>query len=189
MLLLGITHTIDETMSPDLVIVPGGSTTPGQMVADDVLEWLRRVHRTTKWTASVCTGALILGAAGILKGQPATTHWYKMGVLRIMGAKPRPDERVVRSGKIVTAAGVSAGIDLALWLAAEIAGREQAEAIQLVVEYDPRPPFDAGHMSKASPEVRRLANKMMDESIPADQSRLVPKIAWRRFIDLVRTGR
>lgn len=188
-LLLGITHAIGETPSPDLVLVPGGSTTPGQMVDDEVLDWLWKVHRTTKWSASVCTGALILGAAGILKAQPATTHWYKMGVLRIMGAKPRPGERVVRSGKIVTAAGVSAGIDLALWLAGEIAGREQAEAIQLVIEYDPHPPFEAGHISKASPQVLKRANRMMDESLPPDQSRLVPKIAWRRFIDLIRTGR
>lgn len=94
----------------------------------------------------------------------------------------------VRSGKVVTAAGVSAGIDLALWLAGEIAGRERAEAIQLVIEYDPNPPFDAGHISKASKEVQRLANKMMDDSMPGDQRRLVPKIAWNRFLDLVRTG-
>ncbi|OSJ19634.1 glutamine amidotransferase [Bradyrhizobium canariense] len=187
-LLLGATHSISETICPDVLVVPGGSTTPGQMVDDEVLDWLRKVHRTSVWTASVCTGALILGAAGILKGQPATTHWYKMGVLRIMGAKPRPDERVVRSGKVVTAAGVSAGIDLALWLAGEIAGRERAEAIQLVIEYDPHPPFDAGHISKASKEVQRLANKMMDDSMPGDQRRLVPKIAWNRFLDLVRTG-
>jgi transcriptional regulator GlxA family with amidase domain len=188
-LLLGITHTMAETTSPDLVIVPGGSTTPGQMVDEEVLAWLRKVHQTTTWTASVCTGALILGAAGILKGSPATTHWYKMSVLRIMGAKPRPDERIVRSGKIVTAAGVSAGIDLALWLSGEIAGRERAEAIQLTIEYDPHPPFDAGHLSKASKEVHSLAKEMMDESMPADQRRLVPRIAWRRFIDLIRTGR
>jgi putative intracellular protease/amidase len=188
-LLLVATHTTAETPSPDLVIVPGGSTTPGQMVDDDILEWLRQVHKSTKWTASVCTGALILGAAGILKGQPATTHWYKMGVLRIMGAKPRPDERIVRSGKIVTGAGVSAGIDLALWLAGEIAGRERAEAIRLVIEYDPHPPFHAGHQTKASREVQTLANTMMEEIVPPDQSRLVPKIAWRRFIDLIRTGR
>ena len=188
-LLLGVTHTIAETTSPDLVLVPGGSTTPGQMVDEEVLEWLRKVHQTTTWTASVCTGALILGAAGILKGSPATTHWYKMGVLRIMGAKSRPDERIVRSGKIVTAAGVSAGIDLALWLSGEIAGRQQAEAIQLTIEYDPHPPFDAGHMRKAPKEVQTLARQMMDESMPADQHRLVPRIAWRRFIDLIRTGR
>jgi transcriptional regulator GlxA family with amidase domain len=188
-LLLGVTHTIDETPSPDLVLVPGGTATPGQMVDDEVLDWLRKVHETTTWTTSVCSGSLILGAAGILKGLPATTHWYKMGVLRIMGGKPQPDKRVVHSGKIVTAAGVSSGIDLALWLAGEIAGRERAEAIQLVIEYDPHPPFNAGHMSKASAETRKLAQEMMDQSIPPDQRRLVPKIAWRRFIDLVRTGK
>ena len=188
-LLLGITHTVAETPSPDLVLVPGGTTTPSQMVDDEVLDWLREAHKTTAWTASVCTGALILGSAGILKGLPATTHWYKMGVLKIMAAKSQPDERIVRSGKIVTAAGVSAGIDLALWLAGEIAGRERAEAIQLIIEYDPHPPFDTGHMSKASKETQKLAKKMMDDQMPADQSRLVPKIAWRRFLDLVRTGK
>src|SRR6185312_3529164 len=129
--------------------------TPGQMVNDEILRWLRNVHATTTWTASVCTGSLILGAAGILKGHPATSHWYKMNVLKVMGAKPQPAERIVRSGKIVTAAGVSSGIDLALWLAGEIAGRERAQAIQLVIEYDPHPPFDAGHISKASQEVQQ----------------------------------
>ena len=188
-LLLGVTHTIAETPSPDLVLVPGGATTPSQMVDDDVLDWLRKVHEVTTWTTSVCTGALILGAAGILKGLPATTHWYKMGVLKTMGARPNPDERIVRSGKIVTAAGVSAGIDLALWLAGEIHGRAVAEAIQLVIEYDPHPPFDTGHMSKASKETQKLAKKMMNDRMPADQHRLVPKIAWRRFIDLIRTGK
>jgi putative intracellular protease/amidase len=188
-LLLGVTHTVAETPSADLALVPGGATTPGQMVDDEALDWLRKIHETTTWTASVCTGALILAAAGILKGLPATTHWYKMGVLKTMGAKPQPDERIVRSGKIVTAAGVSAGIDLALWLAGEIAGRERAEAIQLAIEYDPHPPFDAGHMSKASQETQRLAKEIMDDRMPADQRRLVPKIAWRRFIDRIRTGK
>jgi putative intracellular protease/amidase len=188
-LLLAATHTIDETPSPDLVLVPGGATTPGQMVDDTVLEWLRTVHKTTTWTASVCTGALILGAAGLLKGLPATTHWYKMGVLRIMGAKPRPDERVVHTGKIATAAGVSSGIDLALWLAGKIAGREQAEAIQLTIEYDPHPPFDSGHFSRAPKSVQKLAKQKMDAQMPPEQKKLVPKIAWRRFIDLIRTGK
>jgi transcriptional regulator GlxA family with amidase domain len=188
-LLLGVTHTLDETRSPDLVLVPGGSTTPGQMIDDSVLDWLRKAHETTTWTASVCTGSLILGAAGLLKGVDATTHWYKLGVLKIMGAISHADQRIVRSGKIVTAAGVSAGIDLGFWLAEKIAGRERAEAIQLVIEYDPQPPFDAGHIAKASKPVRKLARAMMDESIPADQSRLVPKIAWRRMIDFMRTGR
>jgi hypothetical protein len=112
-----------------------------------------------------------------------------MGVLKIMGARPEPNERIVRSGKVVTAAGVSSGIDLALWLAGEISGRARAEAIQLVIEYDPHPPFDAGHMTKASKETQKLAKDMMDESMPADQRRLVPKIAWWRFIDLIRTGK
>jgi putative intracellular protease/amidase len=188
-LLLAATHTIAETPSPDMVLVPGGMTTPGQMVDDDVLDWLRSVHQTTTWTTSVCTGALILGAAGILKGLPATTHWYKMGVLKIMGAKPQPEERIVRAEKVVTAAGVSAGIDLALWLAGEIVGREEAEAIQLTIEYDPHPPFNAGHMSKASAEVQKRAKAKMDELVSPEQKRLVPKIAWRRFIDLIRTGK
>lgn len=187
-LLLGATHTLAETPSPDLLLVPGGTTTPSQMVDDEVLNWLRKAHQTTRWTSSVCSGSLILAAAGILKGVPATTHWFKMGVLKTMGSRPQPDQRIVRSGKIVTAAGVSSGIDLALWLAGEIAGRERAEAIQLSVEYDPQPPFDSGHMSKASKSTQKLAKEMMDQAMPADQRRLVPKIAWRRFVDRIRTG-
>jgi len=110
-------------------------------------------------------------------------------MLKIMGADPKPQERIVRSGKVVTAAGVSAGIDLGLWLAVEIAGRERAEAIQLTIEYDPHPPFDAGHLSKASKETHHLAKEMMDARMPADQRHLVPKIAWSHFIDLIRTGK
>jgi transcriptional regulator GlxA family with amidase domain len=185
-LLMAVTHTLSETPAPDLVLVPGGSSTPQQMVDDDLLEWLRAVHRTTQWTTSVCTGALILGAAGLLKGVPATTHWSQMSTLRIMGALSEPSKRVVRSGKIVTAAGVSAGIDLALWLAGEIAGRETAEAIQLVIEYDPQPPYDSGHTSKASERVRRLAKALLDERVPDGQGRLIAKIAWRRLIDFIR---
>ena len=132
-LLMATTHALSETLSPDIVLVPGGSDTPRRMLDDDLLEWLRGVHRTTHWTTSVCTGSLILAAAGILKGVPATTHWARLGTLRIMGARPEPAQRVVRGGKVLTAAGVSAGIDLALWLAGEIAGRERAEAIQLVI--------------------------------------------------------
>jgi transcriptional regulator GlxA family with amidase domain len=187
-LLLGVTYALHETPSPDIILVPGGSGTPGQMVDDGLIDWLRAAHRTSRWTASVCTGALILAAAGILKGVPATTHWPKINTLRIMGAKAVPGRRVVQEGKIVTSAGVSAGIDLALWLAGEIAGRERAEAIQLVIEYDPQPPFDTGHVSKASKPVRRLARAMLDDRMPADQKRLLPTIAWRRLIDLVRTG-
>lgn len=186
---LSTSHSFADTPSPELVLVPGGTTTPSQMVDDETLDWLRQAHETTEWTTSVCTGALILGAAGILKGLPATTHWYKMGVLRIMGAHPQPEQRIVRAGKVVTAAGVSAGIDLALCLAGAIAGSERAQAIQLAIEYDPHPPFQAGHMSKATRETQQLARAIMDERMPADQRHFVPRIAWRRVVDLIRTGR
>ena len=186
-LLLATTHTLAETPSPDLVLIPGATTTPGQMLDDELLAWIRKAHETSTWTASVCTGSLILAASGILKGLPATTHWIKMGVLKSMGSKPQPDKRIVQSGRIVTAAGVSAGIDLGLWLAGEIAGRQQAEAIQLFIEYDPQPPFDSGHVSKASAATQRLAEELMDKAMPKDQKRLIAKIAWRRFIDLIRT--
>lgn len=188
-LLLGVTHTLAETPAPDLVLVPGGMTTPTVMVDQEVLAWLRSVHATTTWTTSVCSGAVILAAAGILKGQPATTHWVAMGSLRLMGAEPRPDERIVRTGKIVTAAGVSAGIDLGLWLAGELAGRELAEAIQLTIEYDPKPPWDAGHLSKASEPVRRRAKQLLKDRTDFRQTLLKPRIAWNRLIDVVRTGK
>ncbi|MEU5724746.1 DJ-1/PfpI family protein [Micromonospora sp. NPDC047738] len=188
-LLLGVTHTLAETPAPDLVLVPGGTTTPTTMVDREILAWLRSVHQATTWTASVCSGAVILAAAGILKGQPATTHWVAMGPLRMMGAMPRPDERIVQTGKIVTAAGVSAGIDLGLWLVGEIAGRELAEAIQLTIEYDPQPPFDAGHLSKASEPVRKRAKQLLDDRTDLRQTLVKPRIAWNRLIDFVRTGR
>ncbi|WP_133849097.1 DJ-1/PfpI family protein [Labedaea rhizosphaerae] len=188
-LLLGVTHTLDETPAPDLVLVPGGMTTPTAMVDKEILAWLRAVHETTTWTTSVCSGSLILAAAGILAGKPATSHWVAMGPLKAMGATPRPDERIVRSGKVVTAAGVSAGIDLALWLAGELAGRELAEAIQLTIEYDPQPPFDAGHLSKASQPVRKRAKQLLDERTDFKQTLVKPLIAWNRLVDRVRTGR
>lgn len=141
--LLGVTHTFVETASPDLLLVPGGTTTPSQMVDDEVLDWLRKAHETTTWTTSDCSGSLILAAAGILKGLPATTHWIRMDVLKTMGSRPQSHERIVRSG-VVTAPGVSAGIDLALRLVGEIAGRQWAEAIQLYIEYDPKHPLTPG---------------------------------------------
>jgi transcriptional regulator GlxA family with amidase domain len=174
-LLLGVTHALAETPAPSVVLVPGGSSTPGQMVDDCVLGWLRATHASSQWTASVCTGSLILGAAGILKGKLATTHWSQINALRIMGAKAVADERVFRDGKIVTAAGVSAGIDLALWLAGELAGAERAQAIQLVIEYDPRPPFDAGNARKASSSVQQLARALLADRMLPDQKRLMPQ--------------
>jgi transcriptional regulator GlxA family with amidase domain len=117
-----------------------------------VLDWLRTVDETTTWTTSVCTGSLILAAAGLLTGRRATSHWLALDELRRLGAEP-VTERVVFDGKLVTAAGVSAGIDMALTLAARIAGDTVAQAIQLGIEYDPQPPFDAGSPQKAPAEV------------------------------------
>jgi transcriptional regulator GlxA family with amidase domain len=141
-------HALDDLPQPEIVLVPGG---PGQAaVMEDaaVLGWLRSVHPTTTWTTSVCTGSLILGAAGLLAGRRATSHWLALEQLRALGATPT-EQRVVVDGKIITAAGVSAGIDMALELAARIAGAERAQAIQLGIEYDPQPPFDAGSPTKA----------------------------------------
>jgi putative intracellular protease/amidase len=192
-LFLGATHSFAETTRPDVVLVPGSGPRTATTMADQQLTgWLRQVHETTQWTTSVCTGALILAAAGILDGQPATTHWNVQRGLAAMGAEPRPGERIVHAGKIVTAAGVSAGIDLGLWLAGEIAGREQAETIQLYIEYDPHPPFDAGHPSKASKPVLANARALgRKAALNPSEVRAVPAIAWQRALATFRkrTGR
>ena len=144
--------TLEEATAPDIVVVPGGVGT--RTVAEDPvwLEWLRTVHATSTWTTSVCTGSLLLGAAGILDGLQATSHWLHLETLRRYGAEPT-GRRVVEQGKVITAAGVSAGIDMALTLAARIAGDDAARAIQLGIEYDPQPPFDAGSVEKADPRL------------------------------------
>ncbi|MFE6870051.1 DJ-1/PfpI family protein [Kitasatospora sp. NPDC057692] len=137
----------------DVLLVPGGHGTRPLMADEAFLDWLRRTHAATRFTASVCTGALLLGAAGLLDGLAATTHWAAAGELAAFGAEYTP-ERVVRRGRIVTAAGISAGIDMALHLAALLSDETTARAIQLHAEYDPRPPFDSGTWAKASPAVR-----------------------------------
>ena len=139
----------------DVVVVPGGPGTREMLQPQPLHDWLRAIDATTQWTTSVCTGALLLGAAGLLDGLEATTHWSALDTLATLGARPT-ERRVVPQGKIVTAAGVSAGIDMALWLAAQIAGDEVAKAIQLGIEYDPQPPFDSGSIAKASPETKEL---------------------------------
>lgn len=147
--------SIDEVTAPDVVLVPGG---PGEVAAragGPVLEWLRAVHENSEWTTSVCTGSLILASAGLLAGTRATSHWLALEKLGELGAEPVAD-RVVFDGKIVTAAGVSAGIDMALALVARIAGEEVAQAIQLGIEYDPQPPFDAGSPKTAPAELVEL---------------------------------
>jgi len=141
-----------EYPHPDVVVVPGGFGTRDLFEDDEILGWLREAHEHTKWTTSVCTGSLLLAAAGILDGLEATTHWLARDELAALGAVPLPD-RVVRQGKIVTAAGVSSGIDMALHLAALEAGDTVAQAIQLGIEYDPAPPFDTGSPEKAPADV------------------------------------
>jgi putative intracellular protease/amidase len=144
--------TLEQLPHPEIVLVPGG---PGQvelMEDGPVHEWLRAADATSTWTASVCTGSLILAAAGLLEGRRATSNWQALQELRQLGADVVP-ERVVFDGKYVTSAGVTAGIDMALSLAAKLAGDQVAQAIQLGLEYDPDPPFDAGSPEKAPAEI------------------------------------
>jgi putative intracellular protease/amidase len=141
-------RALTDVPEPSIVVVPGGFGTRSLMHDEEMLDWLREAHETTDWTTSVCTGALLLGAAGILRGVRATTHWLARDELEALGVEVA-DERVVEQGKVITAAGVSSGIDMALRLAELVAGREVAESIQLSIEYDPQPPFDAGSPATA----------------------------------------
>lgn len=156
-----VERTFADVPSPDVLLVPGGLIT--RKIAREggaIVDWVKSAHETTTWTTSVCTGALLLGSAGILDGLDASTHWFAYDELRRYGARPT-EQRVVFQGKIVTAAGVSAGIDLALTLVAELAGPEIAQAVQLGIEYDPQPPFDAGSPSKAPAAVRDAVTAVM----------------------------
>ncbi len=147
--------------SPDLVVVPGGFGADVVMRDETTLDWLRRAHETSRFTTSVCTGSLILGAAGILKGLRATTHWTQLDRLAELGAEPT-SERVVFQGKVVTAAGVSAGIDMALALAQRMGGDDLAKGIQLSIEYDPQPPFDAGSPEAAGPRIVETVRRAIE---------------------------
>ncbi len=158
MLTLVADRALDEMPSPEVVVMPGGYGTRALMRDERMLDWMRAAHETSRWTTSVCTGSLVLGAAGILDGLEATTHWASMDILGRLRATP-VNRRVVEQGKVITAAGVSSGIDMALTLAARIAGDEMAQAIQLAIEYDPEPPFDSGSIAKASPEVVEIARE------------------------------
>ena len=142
----------EDVPAPDVVVVPGGFGTRQLLDDERVLRWLRRAHETSSWTTSVCTGSLLLAAAGILDGVDAATHWAARDLLRSLGAQPLA-ERVVNRDKIITAAGVSAGIDMALTLASHLAGAEIAQAIQLSIEYDPDPPFTTGSFETAPPHI------------------------------------
>lgn len=149
---LSADYALEEVTAPDIVLVPGGKGNRALMGDERVLAWLRAADERTKWTTSVCTGSLVLGAAGLLDGKRATSHWLYLEQLGELGADP-VGGRFVEDGKIVTAAGVSAGIDMALHLVGREAGPEVAQSVQLGIEYDPKPPFDAGSPAKAPAEI------------------------------------
>jgi transcriptional regulator GlxA family with amidase domain len=151
-LVLSAPAGLADVPHPDVIVVPGGPGQSGQMHDGAVHQWLRSADQGTTWTTSVCTGSLILAGAGLLAGRRATTHWLAVGELDRLGATA-VNERVVFDGKYVTAAGVSAGIDMALTLAGQIAGDQVAQSIQLMIEYDPHPPYDAGSADKAPAEI------------------------------------
>ena len=190
-LVVGATHSFDETQIPDLVLVPGGFSTLQHARDEKVLDWVRRVHQSTQWTTSVCSGSVILAAAGLLEGKRATSHWAALPVLRTFGVDPVGDERIVDAGdRIVTAAGVSASIDLGLWLAGRIAGEAKAKAIQLSMEYDPQPPFDSGHMSKASAATKATATAMMGRQLATPASLAASTgLLWDAALARVRRAR
>jgi transcriptional regulator GlxA family with amidase domain len=158
---LDVQYSFDDAPRPDVLLVPGGFITRSIATPDEpIVEWIRSAHPHTTYTTSVCTGALLLGAAGLLDGLSATTHWSAYDDLAAFGATPT-SQRVVEQGKIITGAGVSAGIDLALVLVARLYGDDVAQAIQLGIEYDPQPPFDAGSPQKARPEIYEMVAAVM----------------------------
>lgn len=160
---LNAEYSFSDVNSGDILLVPGAGTAKSLKDDTQTLEWLRNIHKTTTWTTSVCTGSLILAAAGILSGLKATSHWAVLDRLSKWGAIP-VSQRVVEDGKVITAAGVSAGIDMAFVLAEKISGRQVAETLQLGIEYDPEPPFDVGSPQKASPLIyEALKKKLLDK--------------------------
>lgn len=189
-LVIGATHTLAETPSPDVILVPGGPGTPVYARDEKLLDWLRQAHQTADWTASVCSGSVILAAAGLLRDRRATSHWITLPALKAFGATPVGDERIVHQDNIITSAGVSAGLDLGLWLAGQMGGDGRAKAIQLALEYDPQPPFDSGHMSKASATTKAAATALLskDSAAPA-VLKAATLLAWDRALQAARTRR
>jgi transcriptional regulator GlxA family with amidase domain len=160
------TASFAEVTAPDVIVVPGGFADRDAGPDDPVVTWIRAVHPTTTWTTSVCTGAIYLALAGVLDDMDATTHWAAYERLGALGAHPT-EQRVVQRGKVITAAGVSAGIDMGLTLVARMFDDEIAKSIQLAIEYDPQPPFDAGAPSKVSPELLAFVSEIMGVTTPA----------------------
>ena len=151
-LALNVDALLEDLPEPEIICVPGGWGTRALLDDERMVGWIRHAHEHSDWTTSVCTGSLLLGAAGVLDGLEATSHWLELEALEGFGARPT-ERRVVEQGKVITAAGVSSGIDMALLLAARVAGDEFAQSIQLLIEYDPQPPFDSGSTAKAPDEI------------------------------------
>jgi putative intracellular protease/amidase len=166
MLAITADASISDLAHPDIILVPGGPGQEAQLDDGPTHEWLRLADAATSWTTSVCTGSLILAAAGLLQGRRATSHWLALDRLTALGAQPAR-ERVVIDGKYVTAAGVSAGIDMALDLSRRIAGTPTAQAIQLMLEYDPRPPLNAGSPSLAPPDLVATLRRRSRHAVPS----------------------
>ena len=161
MLALIADRALVDLPDPDVIVVPGGFGTRALLGEEQILAWLREAHDHSSWTTSVCTGSLLLAAAGILDGLEATTHWLAMDELAALGVMP-VSRRIVEQGKVLTAAGVSAGIDMALLLASRIAGEELARGIQLGIEYDPAPPFPGGSLENSPPEIVELVRRHVE---------------------------
>jgi len=160
-------YSIDDIKEADILIVPG--STIGfmkEMKNENVLSWIKEVDETTKWTTSVCTGSIILASAGLLNGLNATSHWKAINLLGDFNALPTR-ERVVEQGKYITAAGVSAGIDMALYLSNKIVGEDETKAIQLTIEYDPHPLFDSGSYLVADDKIKKIAEKKLTNDAKA----------------------
>jgi putative intracellular protease/amidase len=152
-LVLTADSSLDEVPTPDIIVIPGSGKVP--FLEDPAaVEWVRRAHQRSRWTTSVCTGSMLR----------ATSHWAVRDYLRNFGAEPVA-ERVVIEGKVITAGGVSAGIDMALTLAAREAGEDEARALQLVIEYDPQPPYDSGSVEKAEPETKQRATEVLTRGV------------------------
>ena len=168
-LVLTADSALEDVPAPDIIVIPGSGKVP---FLDDpaAVEWVRGAHESSKWTTSVCTGSMLLGAAGILQGRRATSHWAVRDYLRNFGAEPVA-ERVVVEGKVITAAGVSAGIDMALTLAGFEAGEDEARALQLIIEYDPHPPFDSGSLEKVDSDTLERATEILAGGVNQPVSR------------------
>ncbi|WP_439879621.1 DJ-1/PfpI family protein [Pontibacter sp. MBLB2868] len=179
-------YSIDEVDSADLLLIPGsGITFVREMRNKKLLHWIKKIDRTSRWTTSVCSGSVILAAAGLLQHVKATSHWKTVHLLEEYGAVPMR-RRIVAEGKYLTAAGVSAGIDLGLYIAGQVFGEEEARAIQLLIEYDPAPPYHGGNFLEADKRTISLAEQKM-KAYAAQELRVSDLLrSWRTMMTLRR---